>query len=261
MISEIKKKIIKSSINLEPFPHLVIKNFLDKKNLIALNKVLPSFNEVKSDEVIFQSTSETKKTVMPDSKLYKKLLKKKIFKKTNDNLKKLKPIILNKFESEIQKNVNTKFAKSKIKYHMNFALMKSGYLKSPHLDRRDHLISGIYYPQSEPNKGGNLQLCGTRKKDKVFDVFPSKKDLKITKNYKINKNFCVFFLNVPWAYHAVSKYRGKMDRKYFYIDYDFDTKISSATSINRKKGLNKNSYWKTQVKVKSSSRRKNFFSE
>ena len=50
--------------------------------------------------------------------------------------------------------MNPSFIKSKIKYNMNFALMKKGYLKSAHLDRRDHLISGIYYPTSKKNKGG-----------------------------------------------------------------------------------------------------------
>ena len=36
-----------------------------------------------------------------------------------------------------------------------------------------------------------------------------------------------FFLNVPWAYHGVSKYKGKTDRKYFYIDYDFKSKFQA----------------------------------
>ena len=72
----------------------------------------------------------------------------------NDNFKKIKPIIIKKFKKEILKNVNPSFIKSKIKYNMNFALMKKGYLKSAHLDRRDHHISGIYYPTSKKNKGG-----------------------------------------------------------------------------------------------------------
>lgn len=261
MITEIKKKIINSKIQTNPFPHIVIKDFLNKKTLRKLNEDLPSYNEVDADHVIFQSSSETKKTIMPDSKIFKDLLNKRVFKEVNTNLKKIKPTILKKFREEIIKNVNPKFVKSKIKYNMNFALMKSGYLKSPHLDRRDHLISGIFYPTSEQKKGGNLQLCGLKNKNQIYDVFPSRKNLKIIKDYKINQNFCVFFLNVPWAYHAVSKYFGKSDRKYFYIDYDFNLRSSSSASKNRKKGLNKNSYWKTPVVVKSMSRRKTFFNE
>lgn len=261
MFLKLKEKIKNSKINLTPFPHIIIKNLLEENKLKELNKCLPSYGDLGSEDIIFQSSSETKKTIMPDSKIFKSLLKKKVFRDTNNNLKKIKPVVLKKFQSEILKNVNSKFIKSKIRYHMNFALMKKGYLKSPHLDRRDHLISGIFYPASVSNKGGNLQLCSVKKKGTSFDVFPSKKSLKISKNYKINKNFCVFFLNVPWAYHAVSKYNGDKDRKYFYIDYDFDTKKSSSSTKNRKKGLNKNSYWKTQVEVKSISRKKIFFTE
>ena len=71
----------------------------------------------------------------------------------------------------------------------------------------------------------------------------------------------MFFLNVPWAYHAVSKYKGETDRKYFYIDYDFKLKNSGSNSQNRKKGHNKNSFWKTKVEVKSQVRKKSFFTE
>ena len=261
MILEIKKKIDRSKIILDPFPHIIIKNFLSKETLNKLNKVLPDYDNIDQKNVIFQSSSKTKKTIMPDSKIFRDLLKKKIFKEVNNNLKKIKPIILKKFRSQILKNVNSNFVNSKIRYNMNFALMKRGYLKSAHLDRRDHLISGIFYPTSEKNNGGNLQMCKTKDGEKSYDVFPSKKYLRVVKNYKINKNFCAFFLNVPWAYHAVSKYNGKTDRKYFYIDYDFVLKESSSLTKNRKKGSNNNSLWNMPVRVKSLSRKHTFFTE
>lgn len=261
MILKIEKKITKSKLNLQPFPHIIIKDFLPKATLDKLNKVLPNYDDVDEKNVIFQSLSKTKKTVMPDSKIFKNLLKKKIFNQINKNLKKIKPIVLRKFNNQISKHVNPNFINSKIKYNMNFGLMIKGYVKSAHLDRRDHLISGIFYPKSESNKGGNLQMCGSLDKRKFFDVFPSKKNLRIIKNYRIKDNFCVFFLNVPWAYHAVSKYNGKRDRKYFYIDYDFSVKESSSSTKNRKKGSNLNSLWKVPVKVKSLSRKETFFTE
>jgi hypothetical protein len=76
---------------------------------------------------------------------------------------------------------------------MNFALMRKGYLKSPHIDRRDHLISSIFYPKSEKNKGGNLQLWKLKEKKKIYDVFPSKKNISLVKNFKINQNFLFNF--------------------------------------------------------------------
>jgi hypothetical protein len=261
MINNLKLKIEKAKIETDPFPHFVIKNFLDKTTVKKLNKILPDYKDVENKDVIFQSSSETKKTIMPDSKVFKDLLKIRLFKKVNDNLKKIKPIVLRKFKNHILENVNEEFINSKIKFKMNFALMRSGYLKSAHLDRRDHLISGIYYPTSMANKGGNLMLCKLKKKHKIFDIFPAKNDLRVEKNYKINDNFIVFFINVPWAYHAVSKYNGSKDRKYFYIDYDFNSKISAGTTKNRKKGMNNNKYWKSSVDIKSLTRKKTFFKE
>ena len=81
MILEIKKKIKKSKLNLKPFPHIVIRDFLSKANLNKLNNVLPVYSEVDEKQIIFQSSSETKKTIMPDSKVFKSLLKKKYSKK------------------------------------------------------------------------------------------------------------------------------------------------------------------------------------
>ena len=67
-----------------------------------------------------------------------------------------------------------------------------------------------------------------------FDIFPSKKDLKLFKSYKVKNNFCLFTLNVPWSYHAVSKYNGKNDRKFFYSVYDFPTTSTGKKLKNRK---------------------------
>ena len=261
MLTSIKEKINNTKLSLSPFPHLVIKSFLPVSKLRKLNQILPNYSAIDDDNVIFQSSSKTKKTVMTDSKIFKKLIKKKIFNEVNNNLKKIRPFIIKKFEKEIIKNVNPKFLKSKIKYNMNFAMMKNGYLKSAHLDRRDHLISGIYYPTSKENQGGNLQMYKPKTNKNNFDVFPSKKKIKIVKNYKIKENFCVFFLNVPWAYHGVSRYNGRTDRKYFYIDYDFKSKVSSSKSKNRAQGFNQNPYWQKSVSVKNINRRKKFFSE
>lgn len=261
MLASIKKKINDAKLIVDPFPHFVIKNFLPLSKLSKLNQILPNYSDISDDNVIFQSSSKTKKTVMPDSKIFKKLIEIQIFNEVNSNLKKIKKTVIKKFNKEITENVNRKFINSKIKYNMNFAMMKKGYLKSAHLDRRDHLISGIYYPTSKKGQGGNLQMYKTKKNKQSFDVFPSKKDLKITKNYNIKENFCVFFLNVPWAYHGVSEYNGKTDRKYFYIDYDFKSKVSSSKSRNRAKGFNQNPYWKRSVSVKNIERRQKFFSE
>ena len=61
MINNLKLKIEKAKIETDPFPHIVIKNFLDIATVKRLNKILPNYKDVENKDVIFQSSSETKK--------------------------------------------------------------------------------------------------------------------------------------------------------------------------------------------------------
>ena len=175
--------------------------------------------------------------------------------------KKLKPEIVKKFNSQIKLHVKKKYQKSKLNYHSSFSLMRKGYIKSSHLDRRDHLLHILYYPYSDSKNGGDLHIDKLKKHKKVYDVFPDKKNLITHKKYKVKNNSCLFTLNVPWAYHSVSKYKGNKDRKYFYVVYDFPIEKIGSKLKNRKKGFNLNDFWNSEVSTKSNKRKKIFLSE
>lgn len=261
MLSLAKHKILNNKIEKKPFPFIFIKNFIDKESLKKLNNILPSFEEIKGKNVLYQSSSRTKKTILPSSSIYKKLLKNRPFNSINLLFKKLQPTIINKFQNEINLYVKKKFTNKEIKYHSSYSVMKKGYVKSPHLDRRDHLIHMIFYPSSESSKGGDVCLNSLKKKKKTFDIFPDKKSLVIDKKYKVYNNSCLIILNVPWAYHSVTKYLGNKDRKYFYLVYDFPILKSGSKIKNRKNGFNQNQFWNNKVKIDSTSRKNFFLSE
>ncbi len=263
MISYSKKKIFQSKLNLSPFPYFVVKNLIPSKDLNKIIKILPGFEDILDKDIYYQSISKTKKTLLPSSAGYKKLNKNVYFKNLNKIFMKLKPQILKKFEGSIQKHVNKKFQKSKLSYHSTYSVMRKGYLKSAHLDRRDHLLHILFYLDSDSSKGGEIKIMKLKNNNKnnLYDIFPSKKNLKVHKSYKVKNNFCLFTLNVPWSYHAVSKYFGKKDRKFVYIVYDFPSNSTGKNLKNRKKGNNQNEFWNSKVEVASSSRKRNFFSE
>ena len=144
-----------------------------------------------------------------------------------------------------------------LKYHCSYSVMKKGYIKSPHIDRRDHLIHMIFYPYSDPLKGGEICLHKLNVRQNNFDVFPPKKNLSIKKKFKVYNNTCLIIFNVPWAYHSVSMYKSLVDRKYFYMVYDFPIIKSGSKIKNRKAGYNENQFWKME-KIKSL-QRKNIF--
>lgn len=254
-------QVKKSKLNFKPFPYFVVRNLIPRKNLKKLNSILPSFEDITEKKIYFQSTSGTKKTLLPKSYRYKKLEKNKNFKDLNNLFRDLKPYIIKKFDSSIKEYVKKKFHQSKFSQHSTFSVMKKGYIKSAHLDRRDHLIHVLYYSNSQSNKGGDIKILKLKKHKKVYDIFPSKKDLVSHKKYKVNNNFCLFTLNVPWSYHSVTKYNGEKDRKYFYIVYDFPSNQGGAKLKNRKKGNNQNNFWNSKVQVASSKRKSKFFSE
>jgi len=263
MLKFARKKIEQSKLYNHPFPYFVVNNLIPKKELDKINKILPSFNEVTEKDIYFQSASKTKKTLLPSSKRYKTLNKNKNFKNINSIFKKLKPTIISKFRKSIKENVAKKFQNANFSYHSTYSVMRNGYVKSAHIDRRDHLLHILFYPCSDSSKGGNIQIMKLKdkKKSNCFDIFPSKKDLKISKSFKVKNNFCLFTLNVPWSYHSVSKYKGKKDRKFFYSVYDFPSKSTGKKLKNRKKGNNQNEFWKSKVSVMSIKRKKNFFAE
>ena len=256
----VEKKIINSKIVTYPYPFFMVQNLLPKNEALNLKKVLPSFNQIGKD-VLFQSISKTKKTILPSSSEYKELYKKNSIKKFDQLFKKLKPIILKKFEPYIKKYVSKKYQKSKIIYHSSFSIMKKGYKKSSHIDRRDHLIHAIFYASSNKEMGGEIQIDKITKHPKVYDVFPKRGQTKMVNKFKTKDNFCLFIFNTPWSYHSAKKYIGKKDRKYFYIAYDFPIKNSGAIASNRKKGFNMNKFWKNDVEVKSGDRKIKFLSE
>lgn len=71
MLTSIKEKINNTKLSLSPFPHLVIKSFLPVSKLRKLNQILPNYSAIDDDNVIFQSSSKTKKLLCQTQKYSK----------------------------------------------------------------------------------------------------------------------------------------------------------------------------------------------
>ena len=78
MISQIRKKIINSKVKTNPFPYIFIRNIFDNSYVDELNNFLPSYKNLNGKEIMFQSKSKSKKTILPSSRAYKQLSKKKM---------------------------------------------------------------------------------------------------------------------------------------------------------------------------------------
>ena len=102
MISQIRKKIINSKVETKPFPYIFIRNIFNDSYVDELNNFLPSYKNLNGREIMFQSKSKSKKTILPSSTTYKKLSKKKEFRNLNKYFKDLKLEIIKKFNRQIK---------------------------------------------------------------------------------------------------------------------------------------------------------------
>ena len=111
----------------------------------------------------------------------------------NSVFKQLKPHIIKKFKNYIVKYVKKKINTKKLKYHSSYSVMTKGYKKSPHIDRRDHLIHMIFYSESDASKGGEIIINKVKKKRMYLMYFPQNLFLKFIKNIKYIKILFLLF--------------------------------------------------------------------
>ena len=96
MFEYAKKKIIRTKIYNKPYPYIFIKNLIKKDDLQELNACLPGFNSISGKDVLYQSKSKTKKTILPSSVNFKNSFKNDKFREIDLLFKKLKPVIIKK---------------------------------------------------------------------------------------------------------------------------------------------------------------------
>lgn len=256
-IQTILKKILNSKIILEPYPHIVVENFLDDDFHKKLN--LPNYNDL-DNSVYFQDNKHSKKSIVDnssDNSNYLMLLNEnknfKLFDDIFKNNKEIKNLIFKKFEKYLIDNLSVNLNDINTTTSINYSVSKPGYLKEIHIDRREHIINILYY-LNECDNSAELELWKEKKLSKINDVFPKRSNMLLSKRYPIKKNSAIIMINLPWSYHSVSIQSNKfLNRKYIYVVWDYEKK-SRVTNVNNNESI----IWKKKVSVENENRRKNF---
>ncbi len=255
------KKLKNKKVETNPFPHILIKNFIPEKLFYNFVKSLPNYNDLEGKNIFIQSKSKTKRSIFYESKFFKKIMKENLyFKEIIFIFKNLEKHLNILFKKHLIENINEDYNKLNSVFSCSFSSSVKNYIKSAHIDRREHKYHLLYYPQIQMNKGGEICLWSSKKK-KVYDVFPDKKKIKISKEIIPQPNSCLISLNTPFSYHSVKKYFGEKERKYLYTVFDFPTSNENYKLSKRKKGNNNNVFWKYPVRVFSKKRMLNFVNE
>jgi hypothetical protein len=257
MSNFILNKIKSANIIFEPYPHIVIENFLEDDFFKKLN--LPNYDDI-DDNVYFQDNKHSKKSIVDnslDNSNYLKLLKiNKNFKSFDDIFKnniEIKNVIFKKFEKYLKEHLSMNLDDINTTTSINYSVSKPGYLKEIHIDRREHIINILYY-LNECDDSAKLELWKEKKLSEINDVFPKRSDLLLSKSYPIKKNSAIIMINLPCAYHSVSIQSSKfLNRKYIYVVWDY-VKNSRITNVANNKSI----IWKKKVSVVNENRRINF---
>ena len=256
MYNFILNKIKTANITLEPYPHIVIDNFLEDNFFKKFN--LPNYDEF-DDNVYFQDNKHSKKSIVDnslDNSNYLKLLKNKNFNLFDDIFKnniEIKNVIFKKFEKYLKEHLSMNLDDIDTTTSINYSVSKPEYLKEIHIDRREHIINILYY-LNECDDSAKLELWKEKKLSEINDVFPKRSDMLLIKSYPIKKNSAIIMINLPWAYHSVSVQSSKfLNRKYIYVVWDY-VKNSRIENVSNNESI----IWKKKVSVVDENRRKNF---
>lgn len=211
-----------NSVMLEPFPHFVVKDFFDQKNLEDLNLNFPKIPD-KFSEMYGRKRMENKGLNNLD------FLECKDFKVSL--FKKFKPFLLKEtsidFKSPIRfttENITTYKGSNLFKIYYDVSEAHNGYFREVHTDYYDRVINFLIYLNDPVCEGGELIFYESNEKTIHRRQFPS--NVKVHTKFKIERNKALFFLSNKKSYHSVNVITDtKIPRRFVY---------GSITSCNRK---------------------------
>ena len=215
----------------EPFPHLIIENFLsENQQKEILNEIL----EVEKSNIVkkvmdgrFQFPINLFKTKSLSKKLFNFFNTKETFELIK---KKLIPSSLST-EFSLEFNEYNNFSKKEYFYqkffkkifafiykknyflHMDFSVAKNNYFREPHHDKETRIINFLLYLNTTENdQGGSLEIYKFKDK-KNYDRFPKLDEIQIEKKIEPKGGKLVAFLSCPNSIHGVEKFEPKNDEK------------------------------------------------
>tara|TARA_B100001287_G_scaffold227325_1_gene197233 strand:+ start:1492 stop:2307 length:816 start_codon:yes stop_codon:yes gene_type:complete len=219
----ILNKFQKSDLKISPFPHIVLKDALNKDIASTLTKEFPlhefdlSGNNLRRDIPSYKVANALKisnlwrdfikyhssrQFYIEVLNAFKEALSEKDFKKYNDyqtGLRGFNSHKRNKVLMDAQISINT-------------PVEKLSSVRKAHLDNTNKFFSGLFYLRlpNDDSRGGNLQLCKWReeytlsKKIKLYRESLHQNHYEVFDELKYENNLAVLFLNSIESLHSVT---------------------------------------------------------
>jgi hypothetical protein len=247
----------------QPFPVLIMKDFLPNDICKNLNKEWPKKELFQNKDIYIQNKKNTKQIIITNTDTWKKVMKesytiKRLFDFFN-NLNTFK-IICNIFKNDIKEHLNINIDNIIPNVKFDISECNSNYNCNIHADRRDHIFSMLIYPDMIDNNNSQLNIYELKDKNAlIYDVFPKVEDVNLVQSIKSSHNNALIMFNTPFAYHSVNSYNSKNKnhkRRYIYVSYDYIMDNNNITI--KSNGCNNINIWKRESKVFSTIRKNKF---
>ena len=231
----------------EPFPHLIIDNFLDKKECEnVINELKKKNEEINKIAVMGGRKRFHEDDFDEKNDVYKINQKFNNIEQFNFFLNKLIPlakdskrkfVIKNNFKFLSKKPKNSLFLRIKKKLfpfiyskkifcEMDFSIGEKGYEREPHHDAPNKVVVFLIYLNDVKNNndGGDLEIYKYKNnKQMIFKQAPDLIDVEVIKSIYPEQGKLIVFLSCPDSLHGVKKYNPENDDKRYFIYGSYGT--------------------------------------
>ena len=216
--------LLEMELQYEPFPHLVVDDFLGAQLFQSVLQHYPSADDMREQGRL---SSQHRYNFMRGSKAQQELV-------ANEPWSQLDHYLRSSFVDEMLiafapalKHFKADFERKDLACGYDISRAGKGYKRSCHLDRRHHLIAFLLYFNERKDyggSGGELLLYGSRPAD-VWDKFPPPEQVQTHTAVEPKSNRLVAFANTYNAYHGITPMIGNQsDRIFLYASLDCSSK-------------------------------------
>lgn len=166
VLRHVLQRIDAAELNLQPFPHLIIRDLLPSDCHRDFLRQSPQLADTaKYGSGTYQHESDSKISFIPRTAAYEQLLSERPALAGYARVVGSDSVwqcLRTKFGETLREHLAVDLSTVDPRKETVFSASTSGYRKAIHVDRRDHIFNILYYGSGSPGEGGELRLHGLK---------------------------------------------------------------------------------------------------
>jgi hypothetical protein len=237
----IERSMSKAGVASDPFPHAVIDDFLPEALFDELKRNYPGEEEFEPG----RTTNQSRQNFDSQNPKYEAFLtahpawaELASWIRSGEGCQ----ILVAPFRAHLARHGAVLRDTDRTKGQLDISRAGDGYVYNCHLERRDHIISGmLFMNEAFGGSGGELLLYTHRqiRLGQTFETFPRDEDVEVVKRLTPRARQAVVFLNTSNAYHGVSPLLAPSEHQcflYFAVDNFSNPEMWPAVTVDEEMG-------------------------